>query len=162
MCTFCQKSVSTTTKYQVEQHIRTYLHSTNKLRIEDSRLKQKKLDNITTWDTYNKELVQACMVADIPLHKLDNEHLHAFLSMWWILHTGISVYVFFKVHSLQHFSLAAKYTNRKQPTREHCRSKYVDVNYNICLNNIREKIGDSKIWFSVDETTDSDGRNIGK
>lgn len=54
-----------------------------------------------------------------------------------------------------------KYTNRLVPARTSCR-KQIDEIYNNAIQKLREMIGDNLIWLSFDETTDSDGRNIGK
>lgn len=53
-----------------------------------------------------------------------------------------------------------KYTSKSIPNESTLRKNYLGPFYNETLSTIREIIGDSHIWFAVDETTDITGRYI--
>lgn len=53
-----------------------------------------------------------------------------------------------------------KYTERTVPSESTLRNKYVAHTYTECLERIRLKAADSYIWFTLDETTDSQNRYV--
>lgn len=82
-------------------------------------------------NAFQEDLTRALLKADIPFHKLKNEHLRKFLN---------------------------KYMDRDIPDESTLRKKYVPTIYDETISQIRADIGDSPIWISVDETTDACGR----
>lgn len=75
--------------------------------------------------------MQAFVAADIPLFKLKNPPLREFLE---------------------------KYTGRVIPTESTIRASYVNESYETVMECIRQEIGDSPVWVSIDETMDANGR----
>lgn len=57
-------------------------------------------------------------------------------------------------------SFLEKYCHEKIPSESTLRKNYLEKVYDSTLDKIRSEIGDSCIWVSVDETTDSLGRSI--
>nr|CAD7406682.1 unnamed protein product [Timema poppensis] len=53
-----------------------------------------------------------------------------------------------------------KYTNKQIPDESTLRKKYLHPQYLSTIEKIKENIGDSYFWASVDETTDRCGRYI--
>lgn len=84
-------------------------------------------------DNFNEDICQAFISANIPLFKLQNPSLRAFLE---------------------------KYTKRHIPDESTLRKNYVKKCYSETMNNIRSSIGDHNIWISIDETTDCEGRYV--
>ncbi|KAE9528576.1 hypothetical protein AGLY_012151 [Aphis glycines] len=71
--------------------------------------------------------------ANIPLHKINNSEFRLFLET---------------------------YTNRDIPSESKLRKNYVDEVYSDTLNKIRNNIKGNKIWVSIDETIDVNGRYV--
>ncbi|KAL4126639.1 hypothetical protein QTP88_010851 [Uroleucon formosanum] len=57
-------------------------------------------------------------------------------------------------------STSEKYTSREIPSDSTLRKTYVNDIYEETMKNIREQIKGNKIWVSIDETTDSEGRYV--
>lgn len=53
-----------------------------------------------------------------------------------------------------------KYTHKEIPDESTLRKSYVNDIYEDTMNKIRSNIAVHKIWVSVDETTDVQGRSI--
>lgn len=83
--------------------------------------------------TFSKDLCQALISANIPLNKINNKDFRLFLE---------------------------KYTNKEIPDESTLRKSYVDDIYLETMNKIRSNIAGHKIWVSIDETTDIQGRYI--
>ncbi|KAJ4447974.1 hypothetical protein ANN_09984, partial [Periplaneta americana] len=79
-----------------------------------------------------EELCDAFLAANIPLHKLNNKTLCIFLE---------------------------KHTGRSIPHPSTLRRTYIRKSYK-CIYDIRNTLKDSKIWVSVDETTDTVGSHV--
>jgi len=73
------------------------------------------------------------MAANIPLNKLSNSKFQEFLE---------------------------KYTVKNIPFESTLRKGYIDDVYNKTIENIKTEIGENKIWVSIDETCDVEGRFI--
>ena len=82
---------------------------------------------------FSVDLCKALIDAGIPLTKLQNCSFNNFL---------------------------AKYTRRSVPDESTLRKNYVDSCYDKAIQNIRDVVGDSNIWVSIDETTDATGRFV--
>lgn len=96
-------------------------------------MKQSFLTNLPTKSTFNMDLCKALLAANIPLNKLSNSKFREFLE---------------------------KYTGKHIPHESTLRKGYVDNVYNETIDIIKTKIGDNKIWVSIDETCDVEGRFI--
>ena len=83
--------------------------------------------------TFSLDICKAVVSANIPLWKLEHPNIKAFLS---------------------------KYTSENIPSESTLRKKYVEAYYDTTMNRIRENIADRKIWVSIDEATDTTGRQI--
>lgn len=124
-------------KCQVEQHKTTAKHQRN-LATTSSNGSAKQQTFISAMvassqekHSFNQDLCEAFVKADIPLHKLTNKDFRVFL---------------------------AKYMKREIPDESTIRKKYISDTYEKTMNQIREDIKEAPIWLSVDETTDVCGR----
>lgn len=84
-------------------------------------------------NSFNEDLCLALIAANIPWNKLQIPLFKNFLN---------------------------KYTNNHIPDESTLRKNYLGPCYSRVIISIREIIGDSDIWISVDETTDTNGRYI--
>lgn len=82
---------------------------------------------------FNLDLCETLVHANIPIWKLENKFFKDFLE---------------------------KYTGMTVPDESTIRKNYVDVHYNNTIAKIRNSVGNSKIWVSIDESTDTTGRQI--
>jgi len=71
------------------------------------------------------------LAANIPLNKLSNPQFRSFLE---------------------------KYTGKDDPVEFTLRLGYIDQCYMDTMNEIRKKVNGKKIWISMDEATDIEGR----
>jgi hypothetical protein len=71
--------------------------------------------------------------SNIPLHKVEDARFRKFLE---------------------------KYTTHPIPTESTLRKKYLAFCYGNKITKIRNSVGTNKIWFSIDETSDVDGRFV--
>jgi hypothetical protein len=78
-------------------------------------------------------LCQALLSANIPLNKLSNDCFRNFLE---------------------------KYTSKSIPVESTLRKSYVAQCYEETMNNIKKYCENQKLWISIDETTDVEGRYI--
>jgi hypothetical protein len=53
-----------------------------------------------------------------------------------------------------------KYTTHPIPTESSLRKNYLASCYEDTINRIRNSVGKNKIWVSIDETSDVDGRFV--
>ncbi|XP_055493525.1 uncharacterized protein LOC129698403 [Leucoraja erinacea] len=82
---------------------------------------------------FPRYLCKAFIDAGIPLGKLENKSLRGFLE---------------------------KYTEQPIPSESLLWKKYVDSNFDIVVQKIRDKVACNKIWISIDETIDAVGRYV--
>ncbi|KAG7178010.1 CGG triplet repeat-binding protein 1-like 4 [Homarus americanus] len=130
LCKYCEVVVSSSKKFQVQQHIQTAKHAMKK-EAKTSAKQQALLPTTLSrpgskHSRFNQDLCRALVSADIPLNKLNNKELVSFLE---------------------------KYTDQKVPSESTLRKNYVPDLYNEILD--REKVGDNSTWVSLDETTDA-------
>lgn len=78
-------------------------------------------------------MFNALMTANIPIHKTSNTKFRKFLE---------------------------KYTLHAVPSESTLRKTYINYCYDECMSEIRRYITGNKIWVSIDETTDVEGRYI--
>ena len=140
-CKACSKAFHQPRSFTIRQHIKTKAHIQAIERIKNkdasaARLSQQLLTagtNSGPKNDYNVKLVRAFMSADIPLYKTMNPILKEFLE---------------------------ESSSMKVLDRSTLQKNYVPPVYESVLRNIRKAIGDSKIWVSIDETTDRSGRHV--
>lgn len=136
-CKVCQITINSEKKFNVIQHIRTYKHTKGLKRREYQILEPKPPSLLiglpTTRSPFNTDLCEALLAANIPLNKLSNSKFRTFLE---------------------------KYTGKNIPYETTLRNEYIDDVYYMVIENIKNDIGKNKIWVSVDETCDADGRII--
>ncbi|KAF0759270.1 DUF659 domain-containing protein [Aphis craccivora] len=89
--------------------------------------------NTTKKSTFNMDLCKALLSANITLNKLSNQVFQNFLEL---------------------------YTGKEIPYETTLRKGYIDDCFIETMEKIREYISDHKIWISIDETTDAEGRFI--
>jgi hypothetical protein len=127
--------INVSKKFQLDQHINTSLHRERKDVGQNS--KQQLLPSCINQkehvDSFNEELCRMMISCNIPLHNLDTPVFRNFLE---------------------------KYTKEKVLSRRTISRKCVSKLYEENLQKIRNLVGDNYIWFSVDETTDANGRYI--
>jgi hypothetical protein len=65
-----------------------------------------------------------------------------------------------KVEAARFQKFLEKYTTHPISTESTLRKNYLASCYEDAINKIRNSIGKNKIWFSIDETSDVDGRFV--
>lgn len=137
-CNFCEKSINADSRSQVSQHIATSKHtkcaSLKKLPTQQL-LKRENVTNSQgpAYSPFFKDICHAFVAADIPLNKLQNPVLKQTLE---------------------------KYSKLSIPDESTVRKNYLPKVYQETMSKIRQQIGDSCIWVTMDETTDSAGRYV--
>lgn len=134
-CKACEKSVNFEKKYFISQHLETSKHKTAKDKKDGKtptliptcfQLSSRKSE-------FAMDLCRSFVDAGIPLWKLENKSIRAFLQ---------------------------KYTNQSVPCESTLRKTYLDDCYTEVLKTIQNEIGTKNIWLSIDETTDVTGRYV--
>jgi hypothetical protein len=82
---------------------------------------------------FSKDLCKMMVSSNIPIHKVEATSFQKFL---------------------------AKYTTHPIPTKSTLRKNYLASCYEDTINKIRISVGKSKIWVSIDETSDMDFRFV--
>jgi hypothetical protein len=137
-CKVCTTSFHNPEVRTLTKHLETVKHKEALRRQKDSQLrKQQQFEDARngkpTENEFFKDMCRALVSADIPMHKLENPVFREFIE---------------------------KYTLRKCPSRKILQDNYLDGIYEETLQKIRNEIGESKIWVSIDETTDTCGRYV--
>ena len=136
-CKACDKSVNLEKKFFVCQHVHTAKHQTAAKKREPGNQQTSLLTTFCTStsckSTFSLELCKAFVDAGIPLSKLENTSLKLFLE---------------------------KYTNQHIPSESTLKKNYVDTNYVLTMQRIKDEVKDKKIWVSIDEMTDVKGRYV--
>lgn len=135
-CKMCEIKIKFEKKYNVSQHIKTDKHQKNVKRKNEQA--QRKVQQLLTNQNsvksdFNMDLCQAMVSANIPLNKLSNNVFRTFLE---------------------------KYTGKSIPMEATLRKGYIDDIFNSTLDNMKMEIQQNKIWVSIDETCDVEGRFI--
>lgn len=136
-CKYCETKIDSERRSSVIQHLKTEKHLRSVKRKEDQ--KDTKCQQLLTQDLsskkshFNMDLCKAMITANIPLNKLSNVEFRKFLEV---------------------------YTGKDVPTESVLRKFYLDDCYNETIEKIRQRVFDRKIWVSLDETTDAEGRYI--
>ncbi|KAF0760196.1 DUF659 domain-containing protein [Aphis craccivora] len=133
-CQLCDRKIPCIKKSQLVQHVETNVHQ-NGIKRKSNSSKQVFFSEATTSkvNTFNQDLCLSLVAANIPWKKLQNTEFRQFLE---------------------------KYTNKHIPDESTLRKTYLGPCYQNVISQIRDEVGDSYIWISVDETTDINGRFI--
>ncbi|KAL4126775.1 hypothetical protein QTP88_010984 [Uroleucon formosanum] len=134
-CKLCEVKVSAEKRFTVLQHLKTEKHIKSVNRIDKSKKSQQLLEfnPPTKKCQFNKDLCEAMLFANFPLNKIENLKFKAFLQ---------------------------EYTGKEIPKEATLRKGYVDDCYQDTLAKIRNCVSNNKIWVSIDETTDVEGRFV--
>jgi len=134
-CKLCETKVNAERRYTVTHHIETAKHqrAVNRQNTTKMSISQLQVTTFTKKSSFSKNLCKAMLSANIPLHKINNSEFRLFLET---------------------------YTNRDIPSESTLRKNYVDEVYSDTINKIRDNIKGNKIWVSIDETTDVNGRYV--
>jgi hypothetical protein len=129
-CKICEVKVKCEKRFSVTQHLSTEKHIRASNR-QNKNATQQLITTLTRKSDFFKDLCEAFLKSNIPLEKLGNPHLRLFLE---------------------------KYINKDIPSVSTLRKTYVNDCYEDTMNEIRNQILNKKIWVSIDETTDTEGR----
>ncbi|KAJ4437334.1 hypothetical protein ANN_17473, partial [Periplaneta americana] len=133
-CKICSKQISQEKKCHLKQHVQGAAHKAKaqqKNQLQQTLLTQPTSSNLSS--NFYADLTRAFVAANIPWNAIENPVLRQFLQ---------------------------KYCKQNIPSESTLRKNYLDRIYNETLASIREDIGDSYIWVSVDETSDPMNRYI--
>ncbi|KAE9529999.1 hypothetical protein AGLY_011461 [Aphis glycines] len=133
-CKVCEVKVAVEKKFTVTQHVSREKHLCA-LEIKKNRKSevQTLFNTMPKNNTFTTDLCTTLVSANIPLFKLKNENFRKFLS---------------------------KYTGQDIPDESTIRKNYVGNTYNDTINYIRTYVENKKLWVSIDETTDIEGRYV--
>ena len=87
-CKICETKVNSDKKYNVSQHLKTdkHLKGINRCKEQTQRKQQQLMTvNISKKSSFNKDLCEALISANIPLNKLSNPHLIFFFNKFIII-----------------------------------------------------------------------------
>ncbi|PNF39209.1 hypothetical protein B7P43_G01301 [Cryptotermes secundus] len=153
-CKLCGVKVTAEKRFTVQQHCKTFKHgkclsrlstkdsrqsllfknsSTNSSSSSSSSSSSPSPSSTNNGSEFSKDLCQWMVSSNIPLEKLHNQHFRQFLET---------------------------YTSHPIPSESTLRKNYLSTCYEDMLNKIRTSVADNKIWVSLDETSDVDGRYI--
>lgn len=132
LCKLCCRTIAADGKDKVTQHVNTAKHQSN------VKCQMKSKQPILTFDTSKKstfslELCRVFVEANIPIYKINHPSLRNFLQ---------------------------EYTHHTVPDESTLRKTYLKDCYEENITRIRSALKNERIWISIDETTDSKGRNI--
>ncbi|KAL4153881.1 hypothetical protein QTP88_001714 [Uroleucon formosanum] len=133
-CTVCNIKIASDKCFSVTQHIATEKHQRGVNHTENKKKTQQLISkDSSSKSSFNNDLCKAMLSANIPLNKLSNTYFKQFL---------------------------IKYTGQNIPDQTTLRKVNVDHCYQEVLNEIGQKVAGKKIWVSIDQTTDAEGRFI--
>lgn len=135
-CKICNVKVASEKRFSIIQHLKTDKHIRSAARLENNKtnnVQQLVTNQKSKLSEFNSDLCKTLLSANIPLYKLKNTHFKSFLE---------------------------KYMQRDIPDESTLRKYYVNDCYNQTMDKIRVTVLDKKIWVSIDETTDSNGRYV--
>ncbi|KAL3109394.1 hypothetical protein niasHT_015239 [Heterodera trifolii] len=132
-CQLCEQQIPCTQFAHLKQHNETVKHRAKLERNKGGQQQQflTTLNNVP--NQFNLDLCEAFVSANNPFQKLENEKLKLFLE---------------------------KYCKREMPHRYTLQKNYLRLTFDQTIEKIKNNIGDSFVWISVDETTDKMGRAV--
>lgn len=130
-CIPCNRELNYNRKSNIIAHLATAKHRNN---VRDGSNDQNNTgEGNEDKKQFNLDLCEALVNANIPIWKIENKKFKSFLK---------------------------KYTRYEVPDESTIRKNYVDVHFKNTMRAIQTNVGNSKIWVSIDETTDTTGRQI--
>lgn len=136
-CKLCNTSLKTLRSFEIRRHMTEsdrHLEQVEKHRNPPAPAEDSWQVCTSRQNAFNKELSSALIAANIPFESLNTIQFRDFLSEW---------------------------TQQIIPYPSTLRKSYADICYQETIEKIRGEFeNDCKIWLSVDETTDSEGRYI--
>ncbi|KAL4113266.1 hypothetical protein QTP88_016925 [Uroleucon formosanum] len=134
-CKICDIKVSSEKRFTVIQHIKTSKHiqGLNRLQLKSTKTQQLVSTSFSKKNDFNRDSCKAMLSANIPLYKLENKHFREFFEL---------------------------YTKKEIPKEATLRKGYVDDLFVETIEKIKKCVDGKKIWVSIDETTDAEGRFI--
>lgn len=139
-CKVCDKNVVACKRSQVDQHVNTKAHAEGSKRTVNSKVHSTQLlknmvekSYCDKQQTFNRDICEAFIGADIPLQKMEHPKLRGFFKQY-----------------IPSFNL---------PSVPTIRGKLQEV-YVECIRQIRKEIGDSYVYLIVDEASDCMNRYI--
>lgn len=138
-CKLCETKVAAEKRFTVVQHIGRDKHiraaklAESKKQASQLLLGQSVSTNGSRKSPFYKELCEVFVSANIPLDKLNNSRFCQFLE---------------------------KHTGHVMPDESTLRKNYIDDCYVEILEKIRDCVKDKKIFVSIDETNDAEGRFV--
>jgi hypothetical protein len=140
-CKLCEVKVTAQKRFTVQQHCNTAKHKScvNREFATESRqrlLFEKSLSSSSILGSaykFSKDLCKMMVLSNIPLHKVEAASFRKFLE---------------------------KYTTHPIPTESTLWKNDLASCHEDTANKIRNSVGKNKIWVSIDETSDVDGRFV--
>jgi hypothetical protein len=140
-CKLCEVKVMAEKRFTVQQHCNTAKHKScvNREFVAESRqrlLFEKPHSSSSTSGSaseFSKDLCKMIVSSNIPLHKAEAASFRKSLE---------------------------KYTTHPIPTESTLRKNYLASCYDDTINKIINSVEKNKIWVSIDETSDVDGRFV--
>lgn len=135
LCKFCNIKINYEKKFNVTQHLKTEKHikAVRRAEIQGEKKKQQLVTNSTKKSSFSKDLCFALLSANIPLHKVSNQSFRTFLEV---------------------------YTGHNVPTETNLRLGYIDDIFDEKMSKIKLELSGKKVWVSIDETIDIEGRFV--
>jgi len=130
-CKLCEVKVGSERRFTVEQHMNTAKHI--QLSTQKQKNDKQQLISNTKMSSFNLDLCRALTLANIPLNKINNVVFRNFLEM---------------------------YTGKEISNESTMRKNYLSECYQETMIKIRSNVTGKKIWVSIDETSDCEGRYI--
>lgn len=134
-CKICSVKVASEKKFTITQHLSRDKHvkGLEMNKAKNSKYTTQAFFTDTLTNSFNKDLCFAMLSSNIPLAKLKQSNFRNFLE---------------------------KYMNRQIPEESTIRKNYVSTCYDETIASIRAYVENKKIWVSIDETTDVEGRYV--
>jgi hypothetical protein len=131
----CEVKVTAEKRYTVQQHGNIAKHKSciNREFVAESRQRLLFEKPHSSSSEFFKDLCKMMVSSNIPLHKVEAASFRKFLE---------------------------KYMTHPIPTESTLKKNYLASCYDDTINKIRNSVGKNKIWVSIDETSDIDGRFV--
>jgi hypothetical protein len=134
-CKVCEVKVAAEKKFTMTQHMSRdkHLRALVRKKEKENNEKTQMFLNTTTNSSFNSEICYMMLSANILIYKLKHPDVRNFLF---------------------------KRTGQTIPDESTIRKYYVSICYNGTINNIRAYLKDKKLWISIDETNNVEGRFV--
>jgi len=132
-CKVCEIKVGSERRFTVEQHLKTAKHIRTADRQKQTQSQQLISNVVGKKSSFYMDMCRAFLGANIPFHKVNNKIFRNFLT---------------------------KYTGKEIPEESTLRKHYLTDCYEETIKKIRNDVVGKKIFVSIDETTDCEGRYV--